>query len=89
MNEQRRPDPPPLRTDDVRTVLIGTIVWFVALVALLPFWSRLAGSGRLWWVATCASGFALGLVGLVYTRRRAAAIARDETSHDEPAGRES
>lgn len=80
MSEPRKPDPPPLRTDDVRTVAVGTVLWAVALVALLPFWSRLEDSGRLWWVGTCASGFALGLIGLVYTRRRAAAIARDDAA---------
>ena len=80
MSEPRKPDPPPLRTDDVRTVLVGTVLWAVALVALLPFWSRLDDGGRLWWVATCASGFGLGLIGLAYTRRRAAAIARDEAA---------
>lgn len=80
MTQQRKPDPPPFRTDDVRTVLVGTVLWAVALVALLPFWSRLEDSGRTWWVWTCASGFALGLVGLAYTRRRAAAIARDEAA---------
>lgn len=80
MSEPRKPDPPPLRTDDVRTVAVGTVLWAVALVALLPFWSRLEDAGRLWWVGACASGFALGLVGLAYTRRRAAAIARDEAA---------
>ncbi|HEV2892003.1 MAG TPA: DUF2530 domain-containing protein [Frankiaceae bacterium] len=80
MREPRKADPPPLRTDDVRTVAVGTVLWLVALLALLPFWSRLSDGGRLWWVATCACGFALGLVGLAYTRRRAAAIARDEAA---------
>lgn len=78
MNEPRRPDPPPYESDDVRTVAIGTILWGVALVALLPFWGRLDDAGRLWWIPTCASGLALGFVGLAYTRRRAAAIARDK-----------
>ncbi len=78
MSESRRPDPEPLRTNDVRTVAIGTVLWAVAFVALLPFWSRLDDDGRLWWVATCACGFALGLIGLAYTRKRAAAISRDE-----------
>lgn len=64
----------------MRTVLVGTVLWGVALVALLPFWGRLEDSGRLWWVATCACGLALGFVGLAYTRRRAAAIARDEAA---------
>lgn len=101
MNDRRKPDPPPLRTDDVRTVAIGTVLWLVALLGLLPFWSRLDDAGRLWWIPACACGFALGLIGLVYTRRRAAAITRDEaaaaaatsavsgTSDEGPSSRES
>jgi len=75
---ERKPDPPPLRTDDVRTVLVGTVLFGVALAGTLASWSYLDRTGRLRWVAMCACGFALGLVGLAYTRRRAAAIARDE-----------
>jgi len=89
MKQPRKPDPPPLRTDDVRTVLVGTALWAVALLALLPFWSRLEDAGRLWWVATCACGFGLGLVGLAYTRRRAAAIARDEAAEGQTGPRDS
>ncbi|HVE64733.1 MAG TPA: DUF2530 domain-containing protein [Mycobacteriales bacterium] len=75
----RRPDPPPLETDDVRAVAVGTALWAVALVALLPFQSHLREDGRLWWYAACAFGFALGLLGLYYVRRRAAAIARERS----------
>ncbi len=59
---------------DVRVVQIGTAAWGVAFLALLPF--------RLWWLGTCACGFVLGLIGLAYVRRRAAAIARDEATTD-------
>jgi hypothetical protein len=78
--QARKPDPPPLRTNDVRTVTVGTVLFGVALVGLLPFWSYLDRTHRLRWVAMCACGFVLGLVGLAYTRRRAAAIARDEAT---------
>jgi hypothetical protein len=78
--KQRRPDPPPVETNDVRTVTIGTALWGVAFLALLPFQDRLRDNGRLWWLGACAFGFGLGLVGLAYTRRRAAAIARDEVA---------
>ena len=75
----RRPDPPPIRTDHVRTVAIGTALWAVALVALLPFRDELDRAGRLWWYGAAAAGFVLGLIGIVYCRRRAAAIAREES----------
>ena len=68
---QRRPDPPPLRTNDVRTVKLGTSLWAAALVigAALQNWDM---------VATCAAGTGLGFVGIYYTQRRERAIARDE-----------
>ena len=73
---ERRPDPPPLRTNDVRTVRIGAALWAVALVvfAALREWDA---------VWTCVAGLLLGFVGIAYTKRRAAAIARDEASRNE------
>jgi hypothetical protein len=61
---ERKPDPPPLRTNDVRTVAAGTALWGVALVvsAALREWDA---------VWTCTAGFLLGFVGLAYVRRRA------------------
>ena len=61
----------------MRTVVVGTVVWAVALVGLLPFWSALQDAGRTWWIATCGCGIALGVVGVYDCRRRERAIARD------------
>jgi hypothetical protein len=74
---QRLPDPPPIPTNDLRVVTVGTALWAVALVATVLLRDRLRHDGHLWWVAACACGFGLGLVGLVYVRRREQAIARD------------
>lgn len=72
----RRPDPPPLETDDVRVVAAGTALWAVALLVLVVL--RLAGLGvHTWWIAMCACGAVLGLLGVRYCQRRRAAIARD------------
>jgi hypothetical protein len=60
----------------VRTVTVGTILWLIALIVMLPFWSRLDDDGRLWWIATAAVGFGLGLLGIGYCRRRSAALRR-------------
>ena len=75
---ERRPDPPPLETDDVRTVAVGTAAWAVALVVLLVL--RVTGATRVegWWIAMCACGTVLGLLGVQYCRRRHAAIERDK-----------
>lgn len=66
--------PPPLEPlpdDGVVTVSIGTALWFVALLVLLPFWHRLDSDGHLWWIAACAWGTGLGLLGIGYCWRRA------------------
>ena len=72
----RRPDPEPLEHDDGKVVLAGTALWALALLVLGI--ARLAGSDvRDWWLAMCVCGIVLGLVGIRYTQRRKAAIARD------------
>lgn len=76
---ERRPDPEPLETDDVRVVALLTVAWAVALVVLVV--ARLAGSDvHGWWLAMCAAGAVLGVAGVGYCRRRQAAIARDRVS---------
>ena len=66
----------PLDVTGVRTIGIGGLLWLVAFVALLPFWSALQDGGRLWWLWTCLAGAALGLIGWLYTRRRRAYLSR-------------
>jgi hypothetical protein len=81
MAHARRPDPPPLETDDVRIVAAGTAVWAVAFLVLLI--ARLAGSGvHTWWIVMCALGAALGVVGVRYCQRRRDAIVRDRAVAD-------
>jgi hypothetical protein len=60
----------PLDVDGTRTVTIGSALWLVALLVLLPFHETLEESGRLWWLWTCVAGFAFGMAGLEYCRRR-------------------
>ena len=69
-SNERRPDPPPLQTDDRQVVLIGTAAWTVLLVLAVIFHDRLAADGRGWWVWTPVVGIALGLYGLRYLRRQ-------------------
>jgi hypothetical protein len=75
--QARRPDPPPLETNDSAVVLIGTSLWAGALLVLAVL--ELADLARVrgWWLGMCAYGVALGLFGLWFVRRRRTAIARD------------
>jgi hypothetical protein len=63
-------DVEPLDVDGVRTVEVGTGLWLLGFLALLPFYGRLQEDGNLWWLWTCLAGFGLGLFGLEYCRRR-------------------
>src|SRR6478672_164809 len=60
----------PLDVDGVRTVEVGSALWLLGFLGLLPFYGTLSDDGHLWWLWTCLSGFALGMLGLEYCRRR-------------------
>lgn len=66
---ERRPDPPPLATNDRATVLTGIAAWLVVLVVALLGHDRLAAEGRTWWIWTAVAGAGLGVLGLGYLRR--------------------
>jgi hypothetical protein len=75
----KRPDPPPLETNDVTVVAVITAGWALALVVLVVL--RLTGSEvRDWWLGMCLYGIALGLFGVRYCRRRHSAIERDRAA---------
>jgi len=64
----------PLDVDGVHTVAVGSALWLVAFLALLPFMASLRDADRLWWLWTCVTGFGFGVLGLAYCRRRRNAI---------------
>ncbi|MGN6272044.1 MAG: DUF2530 domain-containing protein [Protaetiibacter sp.] len=70
-DEERRPDPEPVATDDRAAILTGVVLWVLALAALLVFVGPLVEAGLVWWLWTCLVGIGLGLVTLVYVHRRA------------------
>ena len=63
-------DVEPLDVNGIRTVEVGTALWLIGFLALLPFYGRLTDDGHTWWLWTCLAGFGLGLFGLEYCRRR-------------------
>jgi len=52
-----------------RIVAIGTLLWFVAFVALLPFYGWRGDHGNRIWLWTCLAGWTLGLIGSAIMRR--------------------
>ena len=72
-----RPDPPPVETDDVKVVAVGTAAWALGLLVLLGLAATDTADVSGWWLGMCGYGIALGLFGVRYCQRRRAAIERD------------
>ena len=60
----------PLDVDGTRTVAVGSLLFLLAFLLLLPFRGRLDEAGNGWWLWTCLAGFGLGVLGWEYCRRR-------------------
>lgn len=73
MDRARRPAPEPLDIDVVSVVTLGTVIWFVAFVVLLPFRGRLDAAGHGDWFWTTLAGWVLGIVGILIARAQRAA----------------
>jgi len=79
MSKQRGPlreAPEPLEANDVATITVGVIVWFVLFLVQLPFYGWYADHGHAWFIWCCLAGGAFGYVGLLYVRARRDAITR-------------
>lgn len=60
--------PEPMHVNTPHVILIGTVVWLVALVVTLVV-PALHSGDRDFWPWTCVCGFVLGLLGYAYVRR--------------------
>jgi hypothetical protein len=60
----------PLDVDGLRTTAVGTALWGLAFLLLLPFVGHLRASGDVWMLWTCLAGFGGGLLGWDHCRRR-------------------
>lgn len=61
--------PPPAEVNSRRIVVFGTVLWFVAFVALLPFCGWLGDHHHRIWLWTSLAGWVLGLLGLALMSR--------------------
>ena len=59
----RRPDPPPLETNDAAVVLVGTSLWAGALLVLAVLELGDLARVRGWWIGMCAYGVAWACSG--------------------------
>lgn len=73
----------PLEVDGVRTAVVGTILWAVALVAMFLVHDRLTASDDGWWIGTGFVGVLLGLIGIGFLLRRRAAYRRAVSGSDQ------
>ena len=64
-------DVEPLDVTGMRTITVGTVLFLVAGLALLPFLDDLRDADRVWWLWVCVAGFGLGVFGYFYCLRRA------------------
>lgn len=71
-------DVEPLDVDGIRTVSVGSALWLLGFLALLPFYGGLREDGRGWWLWACLAGFGLGMLGLTYCWRRTHARRADD-----------
>lgn len=62
-------NPPAVQINARRIVAVGTVLWFVAFVVLLPFWGWLGDHDHRIWLWTCLAGWVLGLLGLAVMLR--------------------
>jgi len=69
-DSERRPDPAPVPTDDRKVILVGIVLWLVALAVLLVVLSAVLEAGRVGWLWTTLVGIGLGLVLLVFAHRK-------------------
>ena len=67
----RKPDPPPLETDDRPLVIVGMVLWAVAFVVLVVFFrDDLRRHHASYWIWSCLIGIGLGLYALRFVSRR-------------------
>lgn len=70
----------PLEVNGITAVTIGTGIWSVATLIMVLMRDQLEASGRGNWIAIGVCGIILGLLGMRYTKRRAARIEQAKES---------
>ena len=71
----------PLEVNGITAVTVGTGVWSVATLVMVLMRDQLETSGRGNWIAIGVCGIILGLLGMRYTKRRAARIEKTKNAN--------
>jgi hypothetical protein len=70
----------PLEVNGITAVTIGTVIWSVATLIMVLMRNQLEEAGRSNWIAIGVAGIILGLLGMRYTKRRAARIEKSKAN---------
>ena len=70
----------PLEVNGITAVTLGTIIWSVATLIMVLMRNQLEEAGRGNWIAIGVAGIVLGLLGMRYTKRRAARIEKSKAN---------
>lgn len=65
--------------DALQPVILGLILWVIALIVLILCHDSLVAAGTTWWYGACFVGIISGILGvgyIRYRRRREGGIAR-------------
>ncbi len=76
-----RPQPEPLKTNDVLIAAGGTAIWLIALVVLLVVGLP---SDQRWWLWVCVTGAINGSFACLYIPRLQRKRAEDDATDAEP-----
>ncbi|MFM5904172.1 MAG: DUF2530 domain-containing protein [Microbacteriaceae bacterium] len=66
---ERKPDPQPIETNLKRLVLVGLILWCLALAVFVIFPATVPAT-RPWWPWTCVIGIILGIYAFFKVQKR-------------------
>lgn len=69
MPERELVQPPAVQMNTGRIVAVGTALFFVAFVALLPWYGWLGDHQHRLWLWTALAGWVLGIIGWTIMRR--------------------
>ncbi|MEY4293510.1 MAG: hypothetical protein RIR29_160 [Actinomycetota bacterium] len=68
-DSERKPDPEPIKTNAKLAIIVGLILWVIALLFLV-FQATQASAQKSWYTTTCIVGIILGIYALIRERRR-------------------